>query len=125
MRLERPDSRLERPSWWDQWTDKGMNESPPMFYRTLSPSKPLPKNKDPVFDRLPKKRRGDCPAYESMGHQPHWPIHGHLQDRFLLLLKIKINDMKGPRFYVCYRRILPFGYRGVIARRETIQMPNL
>ena len=39
LRPGRPDSRPYRPNWWeDQCTDKGMNKSPPMFHRTLSPS---------------------------------------------------------------------------------------
>ena len=44
FRPERADFRPERA--WEEWTDERMdgmtNESPPVFYRTLSPSGPLP-----------------------------------------------------------------------------------
>ena len=56
FRPERADFRSER-AWGgiDRWTDgrndeqtDGMtNESPPVFYRTSSPSGPLPKNQSP------------------------------------------------------------------------------
>ena len=42
LRPERTDLRPERPE--EGGTNKRTNESPPVFYRTLSPSGPLPKN---------------------------------------------------------------------------------
>ena len=47
LRLERPDLRPERPDGGgtDERTDGRTNESPPVFYRTSSPSGPLPKKK--------------------------------------------------------------------------------
>ena len=41
FRPERADFRPQR-AWGDGWTDGWTNESPPVFYRTLSPSGPLP-----------------------------------------------------------------------------------
>ena len=40
------DFRPER-AWGDKRMNKRMNESPPVFYRTLSPSGPLPKSQNP------------------------------------------------------------------------------
>ena len=52
LRPERPDLRPERldlgpegPDGEDEQTNGRTNESPPVFYRTLSPSEPLPKKK--------------------------------------------------------------------------------
>ena len=51
---ERVDFRPER-AWGDKRTDErtdGMkNESPPVFYRTLSPPGPLPKKRKKKFQR--------------------------------------------------------------------------
>ena len=45
LRPERPDLRSEGPDGGgtNKRTNKRTNESPPVFYRTLSPSGPLPK----------------------------------------------------------------------------------
>ena len=63
LRLERPDLRPEKPDGGDgltnERTDGRTNESPPVFYRTSSPSGPLPKR---GFRRLIidlKSQRGD------------------------------------------------------------------
>ena len=51
FRPERPDLRSQRPELRPEGLDEGgrtderTNESPPVFYRTSSPSGPLPKNK--------------------------------------------------------------------------------
>ena len=48
LRLYRPDIRSGRPDEADKWIDKQTNkltnESPPVFFRTSSPSEPLPRN---------------------------------------------------------------------------------
>ena len=55
LRPERP----RRPDWrgTDKQTGKWMNESPPVFYRTSSPSGPLPKknksSKDHTWSVVP------------------------------------------------------------------------
>ena len=41
LRPERPDLRPERPEGGDGRTNERTNESPPVFYRTLSHSGPL------------------------------------------------------------------------------------
>ena len=46
LKPERPDSRLEGPDeGGDGRTNERMNESPPVFHRTSSPSGPLPKKR--------------------------------------------------------------------------------
>ena len=48
LRPYRPNNRPGRPDEGDKWIDKQTNkltnESPPVFFRTLSPSEPLPGN---------------------------------------------------------------------------------
>ena len=48
LRPERPDLRPEEPDRWgrmDGRTNERTNESPPVFYRTSSPSGPRPKKR--------------------------------------------------------------------------------
>ena len=61
FRPERADSRPERADF-RPGGDKRTNESPPVFYRTLSPSAPLPKKTDkvPCFTGL-RPLLGHCP----------------------------------------------------------------
>ena len=56
FRPERVDFRLER-AWGGthKQTDKRTNKSPPVFYRTSSPSEPLPKKEGDEKEKERKK----------------------------------------------------------------------
>ena len=49
VRPERPDLKSEMPDLKPEWTGGRTNESPPVFYRTSSPSGPQPKSPNLLF----------------------------------------------------------------------------
>ena len=60
MRPERLDFRPEGPDkGGDARTNGQTNESPPVFYRTSSPSGPLPKKQEKKFYKGKKERKKD------------------------------------------------------------------